>query len=539
MTVVLKPTALPKEAAMTKFIARHAALVSSVLSGFDRLVFRGLLRSLRHRGIHRFLDATGVRLLDFGAFAQKTTERVKAASLAEAEHAQRPVVYLESSRASKEDLARQLLAQHPLAEPGLICALTTVEPCMRFEYHRSPDPKQRGLKLRPSKCLHLYKYYQHPSFGFMHTRLQTYFPFDVQVCLNGREWLAQQLALRASEFTRADNCFPWLQEPQLAQELMDEQLRTAWPATLDAFVSTLNPLHEEIFRAWSLTYYWVAYQTEWATDVVFTDAAALASLYPAWVRHAREHFKSPDVLRFLGRTVRQHWKADIVTSLKERPEGVRVKHWLNGNSVKMYDKAANLLRVETTIGNPKDFCVLRPRREDEGGDRHSATDGAKLVWRNLRKGVADLHRRTELSQRSNERYLDALAVVDDPTPCSRIFDAVSRALVANGRRFRAVRLSAPADLALLEAISRGEFVTAGFRNRDLRSLLYPPPTLPAEVRRLSGRVSRLLRLLRAHGIIRKIPKTHRYQITERGRLLTAAVRATRDVSIKQLLRDAA
>lgn len=524
---------------MTKFIARHAALVSSVLSGFDRLVFRGLLRSLRHRGIHRFLDHAGVRLLDFGTFAKETTERVKAASLAEAERGQRPVVYLESSRASKEDLAREVLAQHPLAEPGLICALTTVEPCMRFEYHRSQNPKERGLKLRPSKCLHLYKYYLHPSFGFMHTRLQTYFPFDVQVCLNGREWLARQLSVRGAEFERADNCFTWLPDPQLAQGLMDEQLRTAWPSTLDAFVPTLNPLHAEIFRSWPLTYYWVAYQTEWATDVVFKDAAALAALYPALVRHAVDHFKSPDVLRFLGRTVRQHWTAEVVTSVKERPEGVRVKHWLNGNSVKMYDKAGNLLRIETTIGNPKDFCVLRPRREDEGGERHSAEAGAKLVWRNMRKSVADLHRRTTLSQRSNERYLDALAVVDDPTPCSRIFDAVSKPVVDDRRRFRAVRLGDPADLALLEAISRGEFVIAGLRNRDLRHLLYPQPKTPVDARRLSGRVSRLLRLLRAHGIIRKIPKTHRYQITEQGRLLTAAVRATRDASIKQLLRHAA
>ncbi len=524
---------------MKEFIARHAALITSVLSGFDRLVFRGALRSLRHRGIRTFLDRAGIRLLDFGNFARDTTERVKESSLAEAERAQRPVVYLESSKARPEELARELLAKHPLAEPGLICALTRVEPCMRFEYHRSQDPTQRGLKLRPSKCLHLYKYYQHPRFGFMHTRLQTYFPFDVQVCLNGREWLAQQLALQGSEFTRADNCFPSLQDPQLAQELMDEQLRTAWPATLDAFLATLNPLHEEIFRAWPLTYYWVAYQTEWATDVAFTDAAALASLYPAWVRHARDHFKSPDVLRFLGRTVRQHWTADIVTSVKERPEGVRVKHWLNGNSVKMYDKAANLLRVETTIGNPKDFAVLRPRREDEGGERHSAEEGAKLVWRNLRKSVADLHRRAEISQRSNERYLDALAVVDDPTPCARIFDAVCRPVVDDGRRFRAVRVGDPADLALLEVIARGEFVTAGFRNRDLRSLLYPPPPTVLDARRLSGRVSRLLRLLRAHGIIRKIHKTHRYQLTHRGRLLTAALRATRDASIKQLLRQAA
>jgi hypothetical protein len=539
MTGVSKPPALPKENAMTKFIARHAALVSSVLSGFDRLVFRGTLRALRHRGIRTFLDRAGVRLLDFGHFAQETTERVKQASLAEAERAQRPVVYVESARASKEDLARELLAHHPLAEPGLIGVLTSVAPCMRFEYHRSQNPKERGLKLRWGKCLHLYKYYLHPTFGFMHTRLQTYFPFDVQVCMNGREWLARQLALRESEFERADNCFTWLRDPQQAPELMDEQLRTAWPATLDAFVQTLNPLHQEIFRAWPLTYYWVAYQTEWATDVAFTDAAALAEIYPALVRHAVDHFKSPDVLRFLGRTVRQHWKADVVTSFKERPEGVRVQHWLNGNSVKMYDKAANLLRVETTIGNPKDFCVLRPRREDEGGERHRAEEGAQLVWRNMRKSVADLHRRTVISQRANERYLDALAVVDDPTPCARIFDAVSRPVVDAGRRFRAVRLGDPTDLALLETIARGEFVIAGFRNRDLRSLLYPQPTTPADARRLSGRVSRLLRLLRAHRIIRKIPKTHRYQVTERGRLLTATVRATRDASIKQLLRDAA
>ncbi len=132
-----------------------------------------------------------------------------------------------------------------------------------------------------------------------------------------------------------------------------------------------------------------------------------------------------------------------------------------------------------------------------------------------------------------------LAVVDDPTPCARIFDAVCRPVVDDGRRFRAVRVGDPADLALLEVIARGEFVTAGFRNRDLRSLLYPPPPTVLDARRLSGRVSRLLRLLRAHGIIRKIHKTHRYQLTHRGRLLTAALRATRDASIKQLLRQAA
>ncbi|HXQ21061.1 MAG TPA: hypothetical protein VN812_05260, partial [Candidatus Acidoferrales bacterium] len=180
--------------------------------------------------MHVFLARAKVRLLDFKHFALRTSERVKEAALAEAERRARPVLYLSSSGASKEDLARQLLAQHPLEKPGLICSFKAVEPCMSFEYHRSPAPQERGLKLTARKCLHVYHYRLHPIFGFMHVRIQTWFPFNIQICLNGREWLARQLARRRSGFQRADNCFPWLANPALAQRLMDEQLATDWPA---------------------------------------------------------------------------------------------------------------------------------------------------------------------------------------------------------------------------------------------------------------------------------------------------------------------
>ena len=93
----------------------------------------------------------------------------------------------------------------------------------------------------------------------------------------------------------------------------------------------------------------------------------------------------------------------------------------------------------------------------------------------------------------------------------------------------------------LQAISRGEFATAGLRNRDLRRLLHPTAadSSPEELRRLSSRVSRRLRLLRAHGVVRKIPKTHRYQLTPRGHLLTAALFAVREANVKDLLAKAA
>jgi len=518
---------------MEKFVARHAGVVTSILSGFDRLVFRGhLLPLMRAGGMFFFLEAAKVRLLEFGDFAKRMSDRVKDAALAEATLNGRPVRYLASSATSKEEVARRLLAEHPLETPGLVCTLKAVEPCMSFEYHRSADPKERGLRLRPRKCLHIYKYYQHPTFGFMNARLETWFPFNIQICINGREWLARQLEENGSSFQRADNCFTHLSDPALAQRLMDEQLRTDWPAALTAVARALNPLHGEIFAPSPMDYYWSVYQSEWATDLLFENDAALAALYPALVRFGIDGLKSPDVMRFLGQKLHGNYKGEVTTSYKSRVEGVRVKHWARGNSVKMYDKAARILRVETTMANTADFKVLRPHDDD--------TDG-RLEWKPLRKGVADIHRRAEVSQRSNERYLDALSVVDDPTPCSQLFDSVARPVVDRGRRHRALRIGAPEDIALLEAISRGEFVTAGFRNRDLRVLLHPSSCKPtrSEQQKLAAKVTRKLRLLRAHGVIKKINKTHRYQLTDRGRQLTAAIRATRDAELKQLLRDAA
>jgi hypothetical protein len=504
-----------------------------VLSGFDRLVFRGhLLPLMRDGGMFFFLEHAGIRLLDYKDFVGQTTERLKQASLAAAAALGRPVQYLESAAIDKEALARQLLAQHPISE-GLLCVFKSLEPCMTFEYHRSPERHERGLRLRPSKCLHLYHYFLHPRFGFCHARIQTWFPFNVQICLNGREWLARQLAREGrTDFKRVDNGFTWFGNPDLAQRRMDDQLTTDWPRALDGFVRRLNPLHRDVFRSQPMDYYWSAYQTEWATDVMFESPAALARIYPQLVRHAMHHFKSPDVMRFLGGKAHGNFTGEIISSFKDRPEGVRVKHWVRGNSVKMYDKGGSILRVEGTIAQTGEFKVLRPPHDDPNG---------KLDWRPLRKGTADLHRRAQISQRANDAYLEALAAVDDTTPCAKLFDAVARPVLKDGRRTRALRLHDPSDIALLEAVARGEFAIAGMRNRELRTRLHPTPTHASQDdrRRLSAKTSRQLRLLREHGLIRKIPKTHRYRLTERGQLLTAALFATRNANVKQLLPMAA
>lgn len=516
---------------MKSFLARHGSRVSSVLSGFDRLVFRGTLQALfPPLAMHTLLARAGVRLLDFGKYVRTTSEALKAASLREAEELGRPVRYLQSSRTSKEELARTLLEEHP-TDDGLICAFTTVEPCTSFEYHRSKNPAERGLKTRQRKCLHIYKYYRHPRFGFMNVRIQTWFPFNIQVCLNGREWLARQLTLRgASDFERHDNCFVQLPDPDLAQRLMDEQLTTDWKAALDEVARWINPIHDQIFRQWPQSYYWCTYQSEWATDLLFHDPRELARLYSGLVEHATLHFKSPDVMRYLGRKCHGRYLAEIKTSFKDRVEGVRVKHWADGNSIKMYDKEARLLRVETTIGNPVPYKVFRSRSNDPEG---------KKTWLPLRKGIADLHRRAQVSQQANESYLDALAAKESESTLADLFDAVSEPRRAQGRRVRALRLNDPGDVALLEALAHGEFALAGFGNKDLRRRMHPQPGSAAEDKRRSARISRQLRLLRDHGIVRKLPKAYRYQLTKKGRLLVTALQRARKTPVQQLVTTAA
>jgi hypothetical protein len=519
---------------MHEFIAKHQDKIAGTLSGFDRLVFRGTLRSIAHEaGMKRYLWANQILLKNFGAHVQQVSQRLKEASLAEARTLGRPVQYLHSSQIDKERIARQWLAKDGLRH-GLICVLSCVEPCWSFEVHRNPETQKLELQPRYRKCLFLYHYRFHPVFGFFHARIQTWFPFPIQICLNGREWLARQMQAAGLEYLQQDNCFPWIADWTRAQRLLDRQLQANWPKLLQGMVRQLNPIHEEIFQKRPLSYYWSTYQSEWAIDIVFRQAADLRRLYPRWVHHALTTFSSPDVMRFLGKRlplsghVHQNFAGEVVSDLKRRPEGVRIKHRVNGNSLKLYDKAftpvGSVLRAETTLQQGDDFRVYRRKEGEPEG---------KLAWRPLRRGIADLHRRAEISRKAAERYLDAFTSVDETTTLEELLQHLGKPRQWRGRRVRALRPFAD-DRPLLAAVSRGEFTLSGFRNRDLRTIFFPHVVEPMELRRRSAWVSRKLRLLRAHSLIRKIPGTHRYQLTCTGRKAITAILTALRSTVAQL-----
>jgi hypothetical protein len=516
-------------------------MIAGSLSGFDRLVFRGSLRKIAYVfGMEGYLWANQVPLKEFGAHVNAISGQVKAAALQCVQEAGRPVQYLQSSKEDKEKIARAIARKNPIRE-GVVCALTSVEPSWSFDIHRNRETKKLDLVQRSRKCLYVYQYWQHPTLGWLNARIETWFPFSIQICMNGREWLARQMERAGIRYQQQDNCFSWVADWKRAQELMNSQLQANWPELLDGIAHQLNPMHDEIFRRFPIPYYWSTYQSEWATDIVFGKAEELRRLYPLFVHHAMTTFHSPDVLRFLGKKltasgeVPGHVAAEVTSDLKRRQEGVRIKHRYNDNSVKLYDKAytpvGSVLRAELTMQNPEDFKVYR---------RPEGDPDAPLAWLRMRKGIADLHRRAEVSQGANDRYLDALASVDDSLRLQELIRPIEKHTHWNGKRVRALHPFQEQDRLLLEAISRGEFTISGLRNKDLQPLLHASaPKSDQERRRRSSAISRKLRLLRAHHLIRKIPGSHRYQVTDNGRKILTAVLAASNATVNMLIPKAA
>ena len=487
---------------MQSFVAKHAEQITGVLSCFDRLIFKGYLPCSYAKGMEAFLAQRGILLKDFRDFARKHSEDIKKHAHALADQAGRPFISL-PKRIRKEDRARQLIRQDRLTQ-GLVCVFSVQETCSSFKIAYGQG-RPRLCKSYP-RCLVLYFYYLDPVYGLLHIRVPTWFPFTLQVYLNGHEWLAHQLDQRGIGYRQRDNAFLAVDDLSTAQQLADQFPKQHWQRFLDALAKRVNPFLKTILRGAS--YYWVTDQAEYATDVLFKDRDRLRSLYQRLLRHATLAFSAEDILSFLGKKLLPTFEGDVTTDCKKRPQGFRVKHHYDGNWLKMYDKFGQVLRIEMVINRPRRFRVFR------WGTRKGQRCRA---WFPLTKCVAYLGRYAEVSRQATHRYLDALAVIEDPRASERVLERACNPVPYKGRRKRALNPLSREEQRLFTAVLRGEHHQRGFYSRDVAKYLNLRSTTdPQEQRRQSGRLGRLLQLLRAHGLIQKIQHTRRYRVTAKG-----------------------
>jgi len=516
------------------FLQRFGGFVLGVLIGFDRWRFRGSKRMLCYpKGVMSYLSYRSVLLKEFNKpFAKDLTATLCSAIEKPAEQAG-IYRYLNNSKISKEETALAIGRQHGQKQ-GLIAVLGCTEPCQNLRVRKNRDTKMLEVRIEIGKCLHYYHYYLDAEFGLRYTRLQSWFPFTMHVGLNGRDWLAQQMLKAGIAFVKKDNCFPWIKDFAAAQQLMNQQLKTAWQPLLNGWAQESFPLAETLLKS-EVPYYWSVQEGEFATDIAFRTTEDLARLYPTWVHHAYSTLRGRDLLRFMNYRVRADGRpsalGEVKTTIKDLVEGTCVRHHVLRNLLKMYDKQMSVLRIESMLQDLEHFKVFRPKEGDEDGP---------LSYRRLRKGVADLHRRAEVSEKINERYVSSLATVEEKQTMAEVTKDLGQRVEWKGRTVRALNPLSPEDAALFEVVSQGGFMIDGFSNRQIRATLFPKAEHMDTVaqKRLSAKVTRWLRLLRAHGLIAKVPKTHRYQVTEKGRTNLSVILAARQANTKFLLQAA-
>lgn len=471
----------------------------------------------------RLLNRQGVLLKEFKPYVEGISQQLKRHAEELAQQAGRPFRYLETAKTarkgqSKEELAKQIAAEEHITE-GLICVFSTLEGCSTFTVRGNRQTQRLEVVRRNSKCLHFYFYYLDAEMGFIHIRLQSWFPFQIQVYVNGRECLARYLDQQGIAYEGYDNSFTRIDDLAAAQAFCEKFAHFEWPPVLNELAEQINPILKTIQAAGFCGYYWVADQCEIATDLMFKDRASLATLLPDLFEHAILKTACQDTLRFLGRKLHGNFKGQVTTSLKKPPEGWRAKHTMKRNSLKLYDKGS-VLRAETTInpglsranGNPSEFKICQQ------------TEDGKLRWAPMCKGVSNLYRYAEVGLQANQRYLEHLAQAKLKSKAIPHLDSLCRSHSNNGKHCARFNPLQNADRELFAAVLSGEFALNGFRNRDLCAKLYAHPAASdMEARQRCTRVSRLIAKLRGHGLIAKVKDARLYRITKLGSQISFAV----------------
>jgi hypothetical protein len=521
-----------------KLMELYKNKIMGAIRGLDRIRFRGTQRWLANEaGMRTFLSSQHILLKDFKQWAEGMTSSIRKSCHSRAEQLGIIIQYLRSGAIDKEKLVRGIADQRGITT-GSICLLSVVEQCIAPTVKGNRATKKLELKMVPRKCVWLYHYFNHPEFGFGHVRLQSWAPFNIFICLNGRHWLERSLQKHNISYLKDGNCFPWIEDVEVAQALTDKQLETNWSDMLNGLVRNICPGLNSILPL-RPDYYWSADETEWATDIMFNSSKELDKLYPSLIHHAMRICDSPSIMRYMGRRnislsgqIKGRLPREVMTDYRKFYEGVRVKHWLNRNSVKLYNKSGSILRVETTINKTRDFKVYRHPDDDKS---------RPASWQRMRKGVSDLHRRCEISDKCNERYSDGLAAGQIEEKLKEVVSPACNKVKKKGKTYRGLNPWQQEDYKLLTFLAKGEHAISGFRNKDLRRWLYAKSEALSkqEQKRYSSRTTRRIKLLRVHGLVKKVAKENRYILTAKGQKFACALLSASAVDIKGLTNIAA
>ena len=490
---------------------RYATRIRGMLSCFDRILITGTLPDICHaQAFTRELNRRRIRIFDFPQFAQPLRDAIRANAERLAQENDLKIEFIrriDSFR--KEDRVQEIVAQRG-THPGLVHIFSAMETCSSFQPWHDKLSGKTFLKPDSGKCLHYYFYFIDPDLGLCHLRVPTWAPFRLQFCMNGHNWLASRLKRHRIGYKLLDNAFIEIDDFARAQQIADHLKPLTLHRKLDRFARSFCPAAAEFHAG----YHWSLAQVEYATDIVFKRREDLAPLYGHLVRTAVHAVRAEHVATFLGKKLDPRYLGEVGNDFNTRIQGTRIRHQMGRSALKMYDKFGHVLRIET-VTNDVSFFKHHRTVEHRDGSRET-----KLA--SVRKTLYSLDALAHLLGAANRRYLEFLSSLDDDSAGRRHLERLSQPVHDEKRSWRGLNFFDARDRELLLTLARGEFNLRGFQVRDLRGILA----------HLSGpQLSRQLKRLRMHRLIKSVRGTYRYYLTRLGRRVVAAASRLREGSI--------
>jgi len=480
---------------MEKFIKKYISDIKFSLSCYDRIVITGNLPEISYaQGMTSYLNGKGVKIFDYAKFAEGHRDTIrKHIDFLVSENGVE-VQYLKKSGIRKEDLVSDILKKRGY-HTGIVCILSTLEGCNTYKPWHDKSTGKTFLKSDVSKCIHYYIYFIDELLGYGYIRIPTWCPFRLQIYFNGHNLLAGKLKEHGIDYTMIDNAFDSISDPAKAQELSDN-------ISVEEIHRKLDELawkYCSVYKALGLRYHWSVMQAEYSTDIVFRKQEYLQPVYKEIIATAIHTVKPENIATFLGQKLDPRYQGEIGNHYHVRIEGTRLKHTMGAVSIKMYDKFSKMLRIETTCNDISFFKHYRQVVHRDG------TTSNKMAA--LKKNIYSLGFLADNLKAANNRYLDFIAAFDNKQVARKRLEKVTESKTENNRNYKGFNFFCKDDLTLLLAILHGEFNISGFRNKNIKKLLGFS----------SAKISRLIKRLRAHGLIKKAADTYKYYLTKLGK----------------------
>ena len=480
---------------MKTIIEKNKEKISFRLSCYDRMIITGSLPEISYAGgMTNYLNGKDIKIFDYAHFAEPYRGEIRTHVECISQEQNVPVEFIGKSGIRKESLVSDKLKARGTA-PGIVCILSVMESCNTYKPWHDKASGKTYLKPDKSQCIHYYVYFIDEELGFGYIRIPTWCPFRLQVYINGHNLLAKELDKAGIGYTMIDNAFDSIENPEKAQELSDGLDAAKIHRALDRLAWKYCPVYKEL----GLRYHWSVMQAEYSTDIVFKRQEELKNIYDELIATAIHTVKPENICTFLGKKLSPLYQGEVGNNYNVRIEGSRIKHSKGSCSIKMYDKFHKILRIETTTNNISDFKHYREVVHRDGTKSNKQASMKKSIY-----SLGDL---SKLLMSSNKRYLEFISAFDNKEVGRKKLMKVSSSVTKNNRNYKGFNFFDEKDLYLLLTILRGEFNISGFRNKDLRKFLKWNP----------AQISRLLKRLHIHGLIKKIGKSYKYYLTALGK----------------------